>query len=134
MPALPGTTWKTSGIRSSRRCATNEASSCSGRAIRSRTTTQWPGRASPSPRFPPPRRAAPRAAAAPDAPQPLALRSARQSLLSLLDGGAARDDAEVAAAVDTLIRENPSLTPGLDTPEVGVGVWEVVLARGDGAA
>ncbi|KAI8468107.1 MAG: hypothetical protein J3K34DRAFT_21350 [Monoraphidium minutum] len=68
-------------------------------------------------------------------PQPLALRSARQALLALLDapagaGGAAAapDAAAVSAALEALMRENPSLTPGLDTPEIGVGVWEVFHA------
>jgi hypothetical protein len=65
----------------------------------------------------------------------LSLRSARANLLSLLDAeppssgnsglyrGANADG--VAAAVDLLIKDNPSLTPGTDTPSVGVGVWEV---------
>lgn len=59
----------------------------------------------------------------------LALRSARAKLLSMLeetsDEGSNRTGPAIAAAVENLIKENPSLTPGLDTPEVGVGVWEV---------
>lgn len=64
----------------------------------------------------------------------LAQQSARNKLLTLLDREGSKalglygSSPEIAAAVEDLIKENPSLTPGFDTPEVGVGVWEVFHA------
>lgn len=65
------------------------------------------------------------ASSSPAQPLSLALRSARAKVLSLGAGGLYSGEPELAAAVEALLGENPSLTPGLDTPEVGVGEWEV---------